>query len=709
MVGYCQTIHGIKFYKLPVYQNFRTTYRTLLLTIIGCCYGLLVAGQSYPDSLKLVLNISSGDQRFEILKDLFAHYVQNDFETANQYAEKAYLQAVDMGDSLLMVRAGRMRGYALEKIGRVDESIDIYTNVLGIAQRNKYDELVKFLLNNLGLSYLNRGNYDKSLEYHFQSLVVREAQGDQTEVSITLNNIGLVYYTLKNYEVALDYYQRSKEIKERIKDDYGLDHLLINIGLCYNKLQRFQDAIDIINKAFKLCGDECDESILKEGYFGLGEGYFEIRKIDLAVSAFEKSLSIARKQNDKLIIIENLNNLARINIERKEWDTAIRNLNEANTLAAKTEYVSTLIDIYKLYSSVYDSLSDYKQSSFYRGEYIVLKDSVYSAELIKNLAKVQTNYEERENKAIIASRDEVIERQKRLNFAVAVIAVLATLLLFVLYRSNIVKKRVNNALSDAKATIEAQNRELSKLNKGLEETVDIRTEELQISNTSLQRVNFELDNFIYKTSHDIRGPLASLRGMCNVAIMDVKDETAIDYLKKLEVTAERLNTILSRLLFVNQINHSKPSSNPIDFGALINDIILLEKKKGMPPRFKIISEIQERITFFSDNELIRIILENLIDNAIKFHNDSARVDPFVKICITKKDLKIDIRVIDNGIGIDEKDSEKVFRIFSRASERSETGGIGLYLTRTATEKLGGSVTIGTTKEGFTEFSVKFNP
>ncbi len=706
MVGYLRTIHGIKFYKLPVYQNFSVAYKALLLIIIGCTYSVIgVAQQSRLDSLEQALKRASVEQRFEIFVELFSHYVQTDYDKANEYAEKAYLFASAIGDSLDMVRAGRMRGYALERTGRVDESIEVYQDVLEIAQRNNYDELVKFLLNNLGLAYLNRGVYDKSLEYHFKSLVVREAFGDQSEVSITLNNIGLVYYNLKDFELADNYFQRSLKIKEEIKDNYDLDRLLINIGLCYVKLQRFQDAINIIDRAFKLCEGECNDAILKEGFCGLGEANFELKNIDLANSSFEKSLLIARRQNDKQFIVQNLNNITRIFIERKQWENAIQNLNEANDIATNTEFVSVLIDIYKLYSSIYDSLADYKSASLYRGKYIQLKDSIYSADLIKNLAKVQTNFEERENKATIAANEEVIKRQERLNFAIGVITVLAILLVFVLFRSNLVKRRVNSALSDAKATIEAQNRELSRLNKDLEKTVSVRTKELQISNASLKRVNAELDNFIYKTSHDIRGPLASLKGMCNVAIMDVQDEIALGYLKKLDITADRLNSILTRLLIINQINHSTPGKEPIDFDTIVNDVILLEKKKGVPPRFLIHADIQERITFFSDKELIRLILENLIDNAIKFHNDSDRIDPFVRISITKKDARVEILVVDNGIGISETDTDKIFQMFSRASERSETGGLGLYLTRSAAEKLGGSVQIGTTPDGFTEFRV----
>ena len=62
--------------------------------------------------------------------------------------------------------------------------------------------------------------------------------------------------------------------------------------------------------------------------------------------------------------------------------------------------------------------------------------------------------------------------------------------------------------------------------------MDKKTIDLARVNQSLKQVNDELDNFIYKTSHDIRGPLASLKGMCNVALMDVKDPIALEYLKK---------------------------------------------------------------------------------------------------------------------------------------------------------------------------------
>jgi signal transduction histidine kinase len=221
----------------------------------------------------------------------------------------------------------------------------------------------------------------------------------------------------------------------------------------------------------------------------------------------------------------------------------------------------------------------------------------------------------------------------------------------------------------------------------------------------LRKVNDELDNFIYKTSHDIRGPLASLKGMCNVAIMDVADPVALTYLKKLDVTAEKLNTILTRLLVVNQINNSAIGTQSIDFNQVVNDVLLLEKKKGVPSRLMIRKNIQEDIEFYSDKEFIRIIFENLIDNAIKFYDKSERVDPFVLISVQAVEDEIMIKVTDNGIGITQIQPDKIFQMFSRGSDRSESGGIGLYITKTAVQKLGGTIDFTTTPERFTEFSV----
>lgn len=675
-------------------------------------------GQSI-DSLKALLDGKSGTDKFDILFELSIEYTSTSWDEAFAYSNQANELAYQLEDSFRIVKSCRLNAQILRKLGKLDESIKAFETALSIAERNQdkneFLTEIKYILNGLAIAHTFIANYDKALEFHFRSLVLREREDDKFEISVTLNNIGVVYFKLRNYERAKEYLDRSLSLRIESKDDYDLDRLYINLGMTNIHLRNFDEALDYIGKGYKTCGSNCSNDIILEGEFGLGVANFVLENIELAKKNFEKSYEIAKKIDNKRFQAENLVYLAKIAIKENDNDKAKSSLDEAEILASASKYNQLLMDTYKQFSILYNQIRDFEQASIYQNRYIHLKDSLIGEELVKNVAKIQTNFEERENIATIQLKEDALRRQRNLNIAIAVIAMLAALLGFVLYRSNMVMRRVNNELSDAKTVIENQNLRLQNINRELDTRVKEKTaellkanDELDRANKSLSQVNDELDNFIYKTSHDIRGPLASLKGICSVALMDVKDPLALDYLSKLDVSSGRLNVILTRLLIVNQINNAIVGKEHIDFNGIVEDVILLEKKKGLPPKFEIRKDILPDISFQSDKDLVRIILENLIDNAIKFYNDSDRIQPFAHIKIGMQDKKeVIIQVIDNGIGIAEAKPDKIFQMFSRASERSGTGGIGLYLSKLATEKLGGHIQLRTSPEGHTEFFVSF--
>jgi signal transduction histidine kinase/tetratricopeptide (TPR) repeat protein len=669
------------------------------------------------DSLRDLVNERKGKGLFDVYYELTFQYFESDnLEKALELAGQAKATAFDIGDSLSIVKSGRVRSQILRRLDRPKDAIHEFLFVLPIAKRNNFTTEVKYILNGLGLAYTLQSDYDKALEAHLEVLLIRERENDSKEIYSTLNNIGLVYFKLKDYDRALENYFRALDYDTKLGSTPFRPSLLNNIALCYNQKQDYLEARKYINQAFEACADKCNDAFKVEGQFALGVSYFIQAKAENSNSIFTdaskyflEAKNIARRLNDKRWQLENLVYLSRIYTQTRDFKQAKQSLDSAEMIAKGTEYNLLLIEIYKGFSLLYKETGDFKSEAEYQNKYIDLKDSVYSETLIRNLSSVTTRYEERVNIATIKSNEQVIKQQRDLNVSFAIIALLAGLLILLVQRSNRTIKRVNVALSDAKNTIEEQNAKLQILNTDLDAEVKLKTSDLEKANQSLHRVVEELDNFIYKTSHDIRGPLASLKGICNIALLDVKDEVALKYLYKLDVTAEKLNTILTRLLIVNQINNSSLKTDElVNFEQVVNDVLLLERKKGLPPRLKIDKFIEKDLRFFSDKEFVRIILENLIDNAIKFYNDSERIEPFVKIYISKEKEQIIIRVIDNGIGISEIHPDKIFQMFSRASERSETGGIGLFITKTATEKLGGSVSLKTTPEGFTEFFVRFN-
>jgi signal transduction histidine kinase len=689
--------------------------RGTLLVVLYFLPGIAYSQNHTLDSLIAIIEKQDGIQKFEPIVDVVREYTKTDYNKSLEYIDIAENLALEKGDSARIVRARRIKGQLLNRVERPKESIEVLTNALPIAKRNNYREDYKVILNNLAMGYAIQAEYDKALEIHFKTLVLREEDKDKAEISISLNNIGFVYFKLKNYERAIEYFNRALTLKKEVGDTYDLDRLLINIGLSNIHLKNFTEAQARINEGLSICGSNCDRQITIEGQFGLGVCQYNLKDLDLASTHFKKSLLIAEEINNERFQAENLIYMARISIKQHEETGAISHLKRAEKISLSSGYNQLLMDAYKEFSNLYRLSNNFQEASIYQDRYIDLKDSLIGEELVKNIAKIQTNFEERENLNTIKLKEEDLVRQRNLNIAIGIIAVLAGLLVFVLYRSNAITRKVNSALSDAKAIIETQNHRLQNINRELDAKVKEKTadlvkanEDLDKANKSLIRVNDELDNFIYKTSHDIRGPLASLKGICSVALMDVKDPLALDYLNKLDVSSGRLNVILTRLLIVNQINHAIVGREPIDFNGIIDDVLLLERKKGLPSRLEIRREIDKNISFLSDKDLVRIILENLIDNSIKFYNDSDRTQPFVHIRISLLDDKdVIVSVIDNGIGIAEAKPDKIFQMFSRASERSGTGGIGLYLSKLATEKLGGQINLRSTPEGHTEFFVSF--
>ncbi|MFM9837695.1 MAG: tetratricopeptide repeat protein [Cyclobacteriaceae bacterium] len=657
--------------------------------------------------------------KFLILNLLFKEYNQVDYTIALDYAEQFDKLAKINGDSLKIVEGGKMIAYSLVDLGRNDEAIEILIRILGIAQRNvsQFPELkkqIKFILNNTGLCYTYRGNYDKALEYHYKSLQIREDEGDKKSICTALNNIGLVYFNLKDYKNAIDFYERAIFIKSEIGDNSDLESIMTNVGLCHNRLGDYKIAIQYFNKAFGVCGNDCSESIKLEGYLGLGVAYFRRNNLEKAEDFLMKALIISRFQNNKLYQWSSLYQLSFVEESKGNGVLSLRYLNEAYGIAAKSDFVEPLIETYKQFVKIYSSESDYKNIAYYSEKYINLKDSIYSEDLIKNLAKVQTNYAERENIKTIKEKDQVlelrqalIERQRVQYIFIMAITLLVLGLGLVLLIANRRQQRASAELANAKVKIEEQNRMLAIQNKELDARVKLRTAELSKSNKMLTEVNSELDNFLYKTSHDIRGPLVTLKGLCNLALIEAKEPSLRDILDKLDGQSDKMAKILSRLTAVGKVNQSNLAPVKINFKSILDGILKSEEANSLPKNVKVTYELGSNVSMISDAELVTNILENLIDNGIKFYNNSSRVDPFVHVIVKQESNHVMVKVEDNGIGILNAKPDEVFHMFMRASERSDTGGVGLYLSKICTDKLGGEIKLEQTSKDGSTFVIQF--
>jgi len=215
--------------------------------------------------------------------------------------------------------------------------------------------------------------------------------------------------------------------------------------------------------------------------------------------------------------------------------------------------------------------------------------------------------------------------------------------------------------------------------------------------------NIELDNFVYKVSHDLRAPLSSILGLVNLAKLPGNTDNPMDYIDIIGEKVQHLDHFIGDVLSHSKNLKMEVTTSTVDFEKIISrtfeELNYLEGAKDMKRTVKI-----EGITFYSDPWRISEILRNLISNAIKYRQyDGVESEISIKILIDH--LRAEISFADNGIGINAENLAKVFEMFYRATEQSDGSGIGLYIVKNAVEKLGGQISVASQPQQGTRFNI----
>ncbi len=224
-------------------------------------------------------------------------------------------------------------------------------------------------------------------------------------------------------------------------------------------------------------------------------------------------------------------------------------------------------------------------------------------------------------------------------------------------------------------------------------------EELKVRNT-------ELDNFVYKVSHDLRAPLSSILGLVNLAKLPGNEDDPMDYISIIGRKIQDLDHFISDVLSHSKNLKQEISIARVDFHGIIaktfTDLNYLQGAADVLVYRRI-----EGTDFYSDPWRISEIFRNLVSNAIKYRQrEREGYKPEIKIDIATNGQETTIVFADNGIGIDKQDFGRIFDMFYRATIQSDGSGIGLYIVKNAIEKLGGSINVSSNVGLGTTFTIK---
>lgn len=226
-----------------------------------------------------------------------------------------------------------------------------------------------------------------------------------------------------------------------------------------------------------------------------------------------------------------------------------------------------------------------------------------------------------------------------------------------------------------------------------EKHIDLTFRKREIENQELKAANYELDRFVYSTSHDLRAPLNSMVGLIELVTEESSEKQTLEYLEMLKGSAKKLDGFICDILSYSRNSRMEVNKELINFKELTNEITQNLKFMGDGNRMvNFTIEITNDIPVYADKNRLNTILNNLISNAIRYQNYQIQ-NPFLHIKIDSSEGKTKIIVRDNGIGIQKELQPKIFDMFYRVSHQSIGSGLGLYIVKEAVHKLDGTIEV----------------
>lgn len=228
-----------------------------------------------------------------------------------------------------------------------------------------------------------------------------------------------------------------------------------------------------------------------------------------------------------------------------------------------------------------------------------------------------------------------------------------------------------------------------KVNKELEQKIEERTSKIASQQQLILQQSEEINEFMYLASHDIKGPIRSIKGLSEIGMIDDKDKN--QYFERIKSTSETLGIAVNDLIhFIKMENILEIKNELIDLNQVHAEIF--RNLEGLPlfDKINITTNFNPTSILISDKKLFASIYQNLFENAIKYQDQTKSSS---NLNIRSYTLANEIKVVfeDNGLGIETNANSKVFDMFYKNSKVEGSSGLGLYIVKVSMKKLGGSI------------------
>jgi signal transduction histidine kinase len=513
----------------------------------------------------------------------------------------------------------------------VEDAIKYASQLLTLANEESNLKYKDLACSFLGELYFYFDDIDKSIEYFEDYLETNVQQEDIDGIATAYNNLGIVYRYIEKYEQSIEYYIKSLNIKEELNDSTGICNTLNNIGVLYFHMKDYYKALDYYKRSYEIEKALNNRSGIATSLLNIGEVYSVLNKYDKALSHFQRSIEICKNINDQYTL-------------------------EVN---------------YKCLYDMYKQKIEFQKALYYFELFTDLKKERLDQETKKEIAELEIQYESNEKQKEI----ELLNKQNEFNQKIIIILSLAffvfIVLLILLYIQSRSKKKAFKLLS-------------------------IKNEKITEQSKILDNLNTTKDKFFSIISHDLKGAIGGFLTQTEFLAEDfnnLQPNDMHDLLKKMNLSSKQLYLLLENLLEWSrtQTGSIKPNPEKFNLKEIVDGILLIFKTKLHEKNIKVNVHISNETYVFADFNMISTVFRNLILNAIKFSYPDSSFEISSEIDLPN----VRIKIKDQGVGISEKNIQKLFDIsqsFSNPGTNREKGsGLGLIICKEFIETNAGEI------------------
>lgn len=612
------------------------------------------------------------------------YYFKGKFEQATSNFNSAiaiYKRLNDQnGLSKCYVQYGKM--YSL--LAKYKFAHTYLNQALYIARKFKDDITAADCYKNIGIVYFNEGQLPKALDYYYKALFIDLKINDQLAAGANYNDIGFVLYGMEVYPKALEYYKKALAIFEGTNHLLGIGTVNENIGEVYLAEKNYDLALTYLFKSIKIAEKQDDKDGMSSVYTDVGLCYANKSDFKKATGYLNTSLQIAQKY--KIVYNEayTLIGFATVYNLQKDYKKAYAYAYQGQQLAKKLGNLAVRSSAALQLNRTMAGLGKFDDAYKLLRQYIDLKDSLNNNLSIQKLTSynLELNFIARKNQLAAQQREKDLlyrqeaKHQQLLNTIYIGVIVGMIIISLVYYRQKRAQQKINSILED-------KNREILQQQTSLSEQAE-----------KLNDLNSLKDRLMSVLAHDLRSPLSTLRGLFGL-LQDhtISHEEMLQMIPHVSKNLEYTSDFLDTLLF--WINSQMENFDNSVKAFNVKDIVAHEAEnfheQALQKGINLVDNVPYNVVASADPNSIRIVIRNLITNAIKFSNRNDTIE----ISASKRDDQSNIITVkDTGTGMTSEQLSRLFKskVSSKTGTNNESGtGMGLLFCKDLIEKCHGKI------------------